>query len=410
MKAGRILKILVFLIGVLLISSAVLILIKPEPAYQIPIVGDIVRHIVLEEPRSRVIGLLEGRLGYKLCGEYQLKHGVNAIDLFFIRNDTFACYYLFKLPEPREKYKLYDAWVVIHLAPARPEDMDKTYYFGAGGGTYEYPHVWVNPAVLVPFSYKTDKPQTFLDKAPGNTVEDVDAGHSDVYAAVSYKPEEPGMPIKVLIEVYATVLTVDEKWDISYRKTPEYTLLGNLRDDISETLNREARHFLESLGYKFCGEYYLKGESDTEELNITYVVDKPYEGEACYFVVNLPRPAMFKEFWEKHPVNKTDLSRTHLENITLMSKEGVRSVGELFWAYFDNSPIIEKLMPYSHREFVEGWGGDCGSGDWSGYYSFRYIVFFYFKVASDKPREDVVIVYSAVLFFKYVDVEELGPP
>jgi len=165
------LKILVFLIGVLLISSAVLILIKPEPAYQIPIVGDIVRHIVLEEPRSRVIGLLEGRLGYKLCGEYQLKHGVNAIDLFFIRNDTFACYYLFKLPEPRERYKLYDGWVVMNLIPARPEDMNKTYYYGAGGGTYKYPHIWVNPGGLAPFSIKADKPlQGALDKAPRNTV------------------------------------------------------------------------------------------------------------------------------------------------------------------------------------------------------------------------------------------------
>ncbi|MEM1557889.1 MAG: hypothetical protein QXG12_04790 [Thermoproteota archaeon] len=428
MKAVKTLKILIFLIGVLLISSVILTLTKPAQVSQIPIIGDIVKYQSLEEPRRRFIGLIEDRFGYKLCGEYQLKHGVNAIDLFFIRNDTFACYYLFKLPEPREKYKLYDAWVVINLAPARPEDMNKTYYFGEGGGTYKYPHVWVNPGALAPFSLKADKPLQggFEHRAPRPfTVENVDAGHSDVYAAVSYKPEEPGMPIKVLIEIYATVLTVDEKWDISYHKTPEYSDLGTPRGDISETLNREVRRFLESLGYEFCGEYNMRGELEIEVLNITYIVDKPYEGKACYFIINLPdyKPAIARYFWNGYPVSKTNMSKISVENHNINMGEGYTNVRDLFWIYFKSDPAIERMKPYSHTEFMKDWGGGDPEDffeevekfrenpiDWPEGYNLRYMVLFYFKASSDKPIEDLAVVYSAVLFFKYVEVEELGPP
>jgi len=428
MKVVKAIKILVFLIGVLLlISSVILTLTRPEQVSQIPIVGDIVRHIVLEEPRSRVIGIVEGRFGYKLCGEYQLKYGVNAIDLLFIYNDTIACYYLFKLPEPRERYKLYDGWVVMNLIPARPEDMNKTYYYGLGGGTYKYPHIWVNPGGLAPFSIKADKPLqgAMVFRAPRPfTVENVDAGHSDVYAAVSYKPEEPGMPLKVLIEVYATVLTVDEKWDISYRKTPEYSDLGTLRGDISELTNRKARNLLEGLGYRLCGEYYLKGESEIEELNITYVVERPYEGGACYFIVNLPdyKPAIARYFWNMYPVSKTNMSRISIKNHNISRGEDYTNVRELFWIYFKSDPAIERMKPYSYTEFMKDWGGGDPEDffkevekfrekpEWPEGYSLRYVVHFYFKASSDKPIEDLAVVYSAILFFKYVEVEELGPP
>jgi len=228
-RVGKIVRVIVFLVALVMIGLYLLptfIGFLPEPLRNAleGIAGSIKTQVYAPD----VKGVFEMRAkasGYSLCGEYTLKPGLNHIEISGVTNKPLQCYYIFKLPEPRDSYILYLPWAEFHARYLRDGDVGKMMYYSLEAyGSRQAPDVLRSPT-FAPFSNECNdticSTQRYHSLFFGvtKTVTTPDNWYfsgayefvtQDGLMAFSVKPVEDGLPIKYCVVFHGTVYMKDE--------------------------------------------------------------------------------------------------------------------------------------------------------------------------------------------------------
>jgi hypothetical protein len=379
--------------------------------------------------RMEVFKKIVDNFGYEKCGEYVLKPGINSIDVYGVTDKPLKCYYIFRRPEPKDEYIVYLPWGEAEMAYVREEDRGKTIYYNFDVfGSLQMPHIWVNPTRLTPFIDKCED-----RKSCGRASFNVASGYrksfikdgvhfTNYYEFVSQdglmvftvKSESEGMPIRFWLTFHAILYrkgeekpilpplekhSVEElkkiasKWESSVSR-------GSPSGDLLENAGKVVIEYVENIRYKYCGRYKVSEGSD---LNLTYTVEDPYSGEACYVIVESEEPLAWKHNIGVHSVWPGNMSKTSIENVRVYLDWSLYPFRNVMFDLLAGSPVPPA---YSKSDECESWGASIsGSEEWGEYFR-KALILFYFKAESQR-KKDVVVVINMYLSFKKVELDPI---
>jgi hypothetical protein len=380
--------------------------------------------------RMEVFKKIVDNFEYEKCGEYVLKPGINSIDVYGVTDKPLKCYYIFRRPEPKDEYIVYLPWGEAEMAYVREEDRGKTIYYNFDVfGSLQMPHIWVNPATLTPFINKCKEKSgcgvgSFNIASGYRKSFTKDGVHfttfyelvsQDGLMAFSIKPESEGMPVRFWLAFHAIVYrrgeekpilppleehTVEELRSI-YHKWIDSVGWGGPSGDLLENAGKAVIEYVESIGYKYCGRYKASEGSD---LNLTYTVEDPYSGEACYVIVESEEPLAWKHNIEIHPVWPENMSKTSIENARVYLDWSLYPFRNVMFNLLAGSPVPPA---YSKSDECELCGSFLDvSEEWHGEYFRKALILFYFKAESQK-RKDVEVVINMYFSFKKVELDPI---
>jgi hypothetical protein len=357
--------------------------------------------------------------GYSLCGEYTLKPGLNHVEIYGVTDKPLQCYYVFKLPEPRDSYVLYLPWAEFHARYLRDGDVGKMMYYSLEAyGSRQAPDVLRSPT-FAPFSNKCNdticSTQRYHSLFFGvtKTVRTPDNWYfsgayefvtQDGLMAFSVKPVEDGLPIRYYAVFHGIVYMKGEERGVL--PPPEgYTGEGLFHifeervlypqgldgpsGDLFEYVYKHVVEHLEGLGYRYCGTYKIT--SGMKELDVKHIVEDLRRGEACYFIIESEEPFKWQvRPYEIYPVWSENLTRTSIRTPTTICESlGIEITP--FRHYFIDAVLQSKPVekPYSECWLAhEGneWRGDRDEWpetEWSFVPSRRAVAIFYVRTEGE---------------------------
>jgi hypothetical protein len=426
-RSGRIIRIIIFLVAIAMVVYTIL------PAFREYLPGPLKEEVEERERReyeNLLYQILVDRLGYKKCGEYTLKHGVNHIDIYGVTNKPLMCYYLFKLPEPKSEYVLYLPWGEHYETYEREEDLDKIlYHTFYAHGVLQRPHYEVVPPTPFIAECKGSCGGFDINYASGfrKSVYSKD-GHvvSASYEFVSQdgiiiyavKPEVEGMPIRYWLTFHGIVYRRGEEPTKILPQAEKHTreelrefffplrenmTRGGPEGDTLGVVNEVVLKYVEGLGYSNCGTHKLV--KDSSELNITHIIEDPYRGEACYILLESEKPVYWRADFKVYPVWSGNLSKMETRDAVIywaLEERPLRVI--MFDLLGHHLPDFLKEPAYS-RSFTGSWSGDSGITE-ELQQSKRSLILFYFKIESTE-RQDIKTIFSMHITFRHAKVHPI---
>ncbi len=437
-RLGKMLRILVLMVSLIMLFTWVSLYVAPSIISFLPEpLSKLFKEVQLQPAQSmlQVFYDLMKFHGYEKCGEYVLKLGINHVDIYGVTDKPMKCYYVFKLPEPRDQYVLYLPWGELWASYIRDEDSDKPFRFSFGSfGSIQMPDPR-RGAALAPFYAETiGSVATFHDgfishpylvhigstkdgKSPA-----VGASYElitqDGLMVLALKPEEGAGPIRYWAVFHGIVYRKDEGKILMPTPIERYTFdevksawkyirenmsVGGPAGDLAENAFKGALEHLESLGYRGCGRYSVSGIPG-ENLNITYVIDDPYKGEACYFIIESNKTAGLIYNSEIYPVISENMSRTELKNVKIYYRLEVKPIRHVIYHLLGH-PTPEWVKTHAFAEETSRY-----EGSWTRYDNYvkeyskddcfrRELILLHFKLESPE-RADVKIVFKMNITIK----------
>ena len=343
-------------------------------------------------------------LGYEHCGTYTL----NPVEGFAKFSKTFyneaKCFFIVKRPGGDYMFKDPKVEIVIE-----PPSRNVVYKYSVDVRFFRSLNVLPFDEDIRP--YVKWGVGVLNETANAIPVNELNAANDDLYAVFSYKPENGGFPVKVILTIMADVIQGKEPSTPSplesIGKLAEVLesilrggLAGNNGTDSDRAMQppfykqklasklgiKDIKALMSHVGYELCGEFTARDTNEIQSIRVEVEID-PNEGRACYILIHPPpgRKAFLLIRFE-HETITTD-NKHFMEYIARLENAGFHGGGFLrtplqLVSAFDVLGIgriissADVVEPYSER-------GDLGGGRLLGAHDFGnnapILIFFAYK-------------------------------